>query len=226
MSKNPPTFWNCPGIVAKVGPDWWNRGDWWDDWWDDGSYWAGYLVKLPVSGWETSGGGDDSRKCWKWVLFRIYMNQRNFCTNYSIIHHHWITLECSCPGELHFDNHIQNTVLQLCCWNRSSHEAWSWSGCRMSKDRRTALCAKIILGKLLSVLRLGGQQLVAGPTAYAKYSPSSNASHARPAMVGHGWGWWEDLSDFGWIKTRHHFGPKIPIDSSTLRITKHLNVGK
>ena len=49
MSKNRPMFWNCPGIVAKVGPDWWNRGDWWDDWWDDGSYWAGYLVKLPMA---------------------------------------------------------------------------------------------------------------------------------------------------------------------------------
>lgn len=40
--------------------------------------------------------------------------------------------------------------------------------------------------KLLSVLRLGGQQLVAGLAACAKYNPSSNASHARHRMVGVG----------------------------------------
>eukprot|EP00434_Breviolum_minutum_P010974 symbB.v1.2.009680.t1/scaffold589.1/size183863/15 len=33
---------NAAKLAAAVGPEWWNRGDWWDDWWDDGSWWAGW----------------------------------------------------------------------------------------------------------------------------------------------------------------------------------------
>ena len=186
MSKNLPMFWNCPWILPR-----WARSGGIEE---IGGTTGGMMgAGGPVTRWISDQWGDGLRKdllidlqdvwwnYWKWVLFRIHMNQGEACTSHGIIYLNyfgmfllgWTPFRQSHSTCFNFvveiDHPIKSADLDV-------------------QTPRVLLffCFSFPGSKLLSVLRLGGQQLVAGLAACAKYSPSSNASHARHRMVGVG----------------------------------------
>lgn len=165
MSKNLPMFCNCPWILPR-----WARSGGIEE---IGGTTGGMMgAGGPVTRWISDQWGDGLRKdvlidlqdvwwkYWKWVLFRIHMNQGEACTSHGIIYLNYFGMFL-----LGWTPFITFNMLQLCCWNRSSHQVcWSWcpdAACALVllfcisrvkiwsfSNHKTALCAKISLGPL------------------------------------------------------------------------------